>query len=223
MTHAHRNAFTVVEAIVATIIASLVIVLAWSFFTSEQRRFRTDQSRLSGLQGAMQMDEALAWDLERIALELPDQGTSFTIDAPVVINGRQLDFRIFAPDAPRAVGVKGRPVSYRLDDRTGRLLRTEDGREHAFPGLIAEDIQWSLVQVPPKPQPGIFAFNREPLHVLKYVVTCYSEALRELPEAARRDHEIVTLVGAVAIPFRADRVQHPYWRGGMSELAEPMP
>lgn len=217
-----RRAFTVVEAIVATLIASLVIVLAWSFFTSEQRRFRTDQSRLSGLQGAMQMDEALAWDLERMALQLPDQGTSFTIDAPVVINGRRLDFRIFAPDAPRAAGVGSRPVSYELDERTGRLLRIADGREHVFPGLIAEDVQWSLVPVPPKPQPGMFAFSREPLHVLKYVVTCYSEALRELPESARKSHEIVTLVGAVAIPFRADRVLHPYWRGGPSELAEPM-
>jgi hypothetical protein len=221
---AGTRGFTVVEAIVATLIATVVIVMAWSFFTGEQRRFRTDQSRLSGLQGAMQMDEALAWDLERIALQLPDQGAQFTVDEPVVITqGRRLDFHIFVEDAPRAQTVKTRPIAYRLDENTGRILRTEDGRERAFPGLVVEDVQWSLVPVKPLPQPGAFTFDRAaPLHVVKYVVTCYSETMRDVPAAQRKEHETVTLVGAVAIPFRSDRAHHPYWRGAPCEFVEPI-
>lgn len=212
-----RHAFTIVEVMVAFLLGTVVLALIWSFFTPEQRRFRADNSRLAGLQGVLQLDEALAWDVERIALALPDAQPSFTIDVPVVItDGRRLELRIFATD-----GMKPQPVVYEYDPATGTISRTADGRTRTFPGLIARDLQWSLVRLD---QTGATGYSADlPLHVVKYVVTCFSEELAAMEDRNRKDHELVTLAGAVALPFRSERMFHPYWRSSAIELLEAAP
>lgn len=223
-----RSGFTIAEVLVALLLGAVVLGLAWSFFTPESRRFRSDQSRLAGLQGILQLDEALAWDVERIALALPDAQPAFTLDVPVVITeGRRLELRTFAPDSPAAIRLGSMPVVYEHDPATGTVSRAAGGRTRIFPGLIARDLQFSLVRLdPPDPapgQPGGGFGAGLPLHAVKYIVTCYSEELRDTAEALRRDHELVTLAGAVALTFRSDRIHHPYWRAGVTELLERGP
>jgi hypothetical protein len=216
-----RRAYTIVEMLVAFLLGTVVLGLLWSFFSPEQRRFRSDQSRLSGVQGVLQLDEALAWDIERIALALPNARPTFTIDVPVVITeGRRLEMRIFAPDEPGLLNVKVEPVIYEYDPATGTVTRTGGGSTRRFPGLIARDLQWSLVRLE---QAGDGATPDQPLHAVKYVVTCYSEELRDTDARIRKDHELVTLAGAVALPFRSERMFHTYWRSSKIESLETSP
>lgn len=220
-----RHGFTIVESLVAFLLGSIVIALIWSFFSPEQRRFRADQSRLAGLQGVLQLDEALAWDVERIALALPDQRPTLNIDSPVIItDGRKLEMRIFAPTGEADVKVKTMLVAYEYDQQTGVVTRTAEGRTRSFPGLIARDLQWSLVRLEQTESPGSPGYSTDlPVHAVKYVVTCYSEELRDTDAALRKDHELVTLAGGVALPYRSDRMFHVYWRAGASELLEEAP
>lgn len=218
------HGFTIVEALVALLLGSVVLGLLWSFFSPEQRRFRSDQSRLAGVQGVLQLDEALAWDIERIALALSDARATFTLDVPVVITeGRRLEMRIFAPDDAAASKVRVEQIVYEYDPATGIVSRTGGGATRRFPGLIARDMQFSLVRLDQAGDAG-FGFSADlPLHAVKYVVTCYSEELRDTDARVRKDHEMVTLAGAVALPFRSERMFHPYWRSTVNELLETSP
>jgi len=220
-----RRGFTVVEVLVALILASMVLVLIWKFFWGEQRRFAMDQNRLTGLQGAMLLDEYLSWDLERIALFLSEPGrTQFTLNRPVeIVTPGRLDFRMFAEEAGNSLDIPTVAVSYRHEPSTGRVIRSVDGKDRTFLSLLAEDVQFLSRSVAVKPPASgtsyEFTFGQKvEMHYVKYLLTCYSGVARDMPEARRKPQDRVTLVGAVALPFRSDRAYHPYWRTARSEL-----
>lgn len=219
---------SVVEVVIVIMLAALVFMVAWNFFATEQERARKDNNRLAGLQGALQLDESLAWDLERIALGLPDGSRPFTVDVPVAGPPDRLEFQMFSPEASGTIGTKSVKVEYRRDAATGRVIRVSDGKERPFPGLVAESLDFQVVPVgmtvgsAADPSQAPFGAATT-LHAVRYVVTCISEVMRAGPLGNRREHEKVTLVGAVMLPMRSERAHHPYWRAGLSESLEATP
>jgi len=216
-----RRAFTLTEVVVAMLIASIVLALAWRLYGNERLRFEVDQDRMVGLEGSLLLDQSLAMDLDRIVLDLPD-GSGFTVNDPVHIqDSRQLEFRI-AADSSSGGGPRPIPVIYKLDAAHGRVLRVAGGKETLFRGLLAEDVQFSLVSIRPRwPRPGEPLSGRDvPLQYVKYVLTCFSERLRELPPEQRPPQGRVILVGAAALSYRTDRAFHAYWRPLRSEILQ---
>lgn len=215
-----RRGLTLVELMMAVVLGALVIGLAWQLYIGERRRFETDQDRLAGLQGALLLDEALAWDLERIALDLAD-APGFTYAQPVrIVDGRELHLYIAEAGDASLPGVKPTLVSYKFDPATGRVARTANGAERVFQGLLAEDINFQMVPVAVKwpGTPPLTGAQRELMYV-KYVLTSLAESDRGTgagPSAVKR----VTLVGAAALRPRGERVYHSYWRPLRSELLE---
>jgi len=216
-----RRGFTMVELSVAVSIAVIVIVLAWQIYRNERLRFAVDQDRLTGLEGALVLDQSLAQDLDRILLDLP-QAAAFTVSDPVQIpDARTLQFRV-ADDQPSQRTPTPILVTYRLDATRGRVVRSYGGKETTFRNLLAEDVQFSKVSVrlqwPPTDQP---AFNAAaPLLYIKYALTCFSERMAELPPEQRPPQGRVVFVGAAALRMRSDRAFQPYWRPVHSELIE---
>jgi type II secretory pathway pseudopilin PulG len=217
-----RRAFMLVELMMAVVLAALVIALAWQLYLGERTRFEADQDRLAGLQGALLLDEYLAWDLERIAVNLAD-GAGFTYTAPVqIVDGRELRLAVVEADDPNLQGVKPVLVNYRFDPATGRVSRVAGDKERTFAGLLAEDIQFQLVPAtviwPPGSGP-LTGADKELMYV-KYVLTALSESQKKFEPDQRSAVGRITLVGAAALRPRGDHVYHAYWRPLRSELIE---
>lgn len=211
-----RRAFTTIELMVALLLAAIIMTLAWDFFIGERRRFESDQDRLSGLQGSMRFDELLAADLERLAVDLPLPGTaSFNYDIPVDTgDGRMLAFLVADKDDPADPQVKAIGVVYRFDPASGQVLRSVDGQESPIVGLLAEDLQFQVVHANVQLPAGLLPLtgDKKPIQYVRYTLSCIPESQRYLPKAERAPQRRITLVGAVALRPRSERIFSLYWR-----------
>lgn len=224
-----NRAFSVVEVLVALLIATNVLVILWQVFTADQKRFARDGGKLAAMQSALLFAERLETDLREIALNLPDPGEpdrEFTLDQPVRIedSGRKLGFIMFDKHDKDSTLVKVQRTTYSFDPQTFKIHRTVAASDGIFKNLVVENVRYTLLPLVPKfdqlgivPPPVLFKPGL-PVHFLKYEVTATPEtgAGRE-PKDVPAEQK-VTLVNAVALLYRADRANHPYWSFSGSEL-----
>lgn len=215
------SGYTLAEIMVGLLISVNLIVILWRVFSADQKRFSTDQSRLSALQGALLFEEYLRKDLDRLAVSLPDAtevtgGTmpAFSLNRPVEIGnlGRTLTFRILDPDRVLEGGTK--EVSYQVDAARSQIVRREGDDGRTLPTILVEDLRFGLISLRPNP-PSILPDWADPrpiypIHLLKFQVTCFSEAEKQRPELGGR-HERSTLAAAIPLRHRLDRLHHDYW------------
>lgn len=223
-----RKAFSVVEIMVALLIGTNVLVILWQVFTADQKRFARDGGKLAAMQAALLFAERLETDLREIALQMPEPtepDREFTLDAPVKIEdgGTKLGFMLFARHDKDAPQVKVDRCTYSFDPQTFKVKRTVATDASVFKTLMVQAVKYQLVPLVPKfdalaltPPPTLFRPNL-PVHFLKYEITAAPEAAGRKP-AEMPDEQKVTLVNAVALLYRADRSNHPYWSVNASEL-----
>jgi prepilin-type N-terminal cleavage/methylation domain-containing protein len=220
-----RRGFSIVEVLVAMMIGVILGAIVWSIFWADQRRFFTDQGRISGLRGVLMFDEALSRDLHRLALFLGETRSSqYHLGDPVEIadGGRTLTFMAAAGPATGAkVGVfPTEMVSYQLDRASGEVFRVAADRADVFRSIQATALTFALVSLKPLAglDPGPAYNAAEPVWAVKYHITCHAPDLPEtaLPGAAETGR--ITLVGAVPLKYQRQRVQHPYWMPTRNEL-----
>lgn len=224
-----RAAFTIVELTVALAVSTIVLVMIWSLYRSEHRRFDVDQNRLAALQAAVLFDEHLAQDLDRIAIEYDGPATqAFTYEQPVrtIDNGRGLEMRIYAADDPSKYDVQVDKITYAQDKSTGEITRSSQrGGVTRFPGLVVDDPKFSAfstpLQLPAPAGPGDMTPARGvSAWYVKYVLSCISPEVRARPPEQRPPEARVTLVGAIPLVVRGQRAYHWYWRPNRLELLE---
>ena len=227
------KAFSVVEILVALLIAVNVLVILWQVFTADQKRFARDQGKLAAMQAALLFAERLETDLREIALYPPDPTVpdrEFTLDHPVKIEdgGAKLGFVRFDKQDPSQVAVKVQRATYSFDPANFKIRRTVGalggGDDTVFKMLFVERIHYDVVALTPKldqlnitPPPVLFRPTL-PLHFLKYEITASPETARGRTPADVPAEQKVTLVNAVALLYRADRANHPYWCFNGNEL-----
>ena len=226
--------FTLIEALVAVLVGVNVLLILWTVFRADQRRFFGDQARFTGLQGALLFEGYLARDLGALAVRLPNptrpvdpSSPPFDINSSVVIDqqGSRLRF-LMARSDDASFSVEPVEVTYSLDPRTFRVLRNVDGVTRPLPNVIAEDLRFSLLLLKPTPERlgiGIppFRYNADQtLHFLKLQITCVSEMLRDRPEERRKAEERITVNQSIPIRARSERIRHPYWLADGVEYVE---
>lgn len=232
MTSSSRRAFTVVELMVALLVGVNVLVILWQVFTSDQKRFARDQGKLAAMQGALLFAERLEMDLREIALDIPDAqntGKLFTLDNPVVIDdgGKKLSFLRFLPHDALSPLVKVARATYSYEPQEFRIRRTIGADSAPFKTVVVEVIKYELVtlnarvdQLGLNPMPVVFR-PQVPMNFLKYEITAAPETGRGRTPQEIPGEQKVTLVNAVALLYRADRANHPYWVFNGSELPGP--
>lgn len=223
-----RKAFTVVEIMVALLIGTNVLVILWQVFTADQKRFARDGGKLAAMQAALLFAERLETDLREIALAMPEPAEpdrEFTLDQPVKIEdaGAKLSFMLFAKHDKDAPLVKVDRCTYSFDPQAFKVKRTVGADAGVFKTLMVQAVKYQLVPLVPKfdalaitPPPTLFRPGL-PIHFLKYEITAAPEAAGKQPKDMP-DEQKVTLVNAVALLYRADRSNHPYWQFNASEL-----
>jgi hypothetical protein len=222
------SGYTVVEIMVALLVAINLMVVLWRVFSADQKRFSTDQSRLTALQGALLFEEYLRRDLDRLAVSLPDAtevtgGTvpPFSLNRPVEIGnlGRTLTFRILDPDRVLEGGT--REVSYQVDAVRSQIVRREGDDGRTLPTILVEDLRFGLIALRPRPRSILPTWSDPlepyPIHLLKFQVTCFSEAEKQRPELGGR-HERSTLAAAIPLRHRLDRLHHDHWMPSAYDL-----
>lgn len=230
--HSDRRGVTLVEILVAMLLSISVLIIAWRFFGADQRRFRVDQNRLTGLQGGLILEDALAMDLEQIAVH-PVDGLQATYheDEPVRItpDRSSVSFLRFAPTGADTGPAAVVEVAYQRDPRTGRVTRQEGSSSRTFRSLVAEQLQFQLLKLDldfdrPPLQGLAFTYGRgRKHHVLKFRITAASERILAGTGRPAKAHERVTLVGAVPFAALRSRHDHPYWGFTGPELLEAPP
>jgi hypothetical protein len=204
-----------------------VLVILWQVFTSDQKRFARDQGKLAAMQAALIFAERLETDLREIALHVPNpsEPREFTLDAPVRIEdqGRKLGFLRFAPHDPASPDAKVHRATYSFQPDEFRIVRTIADQSTPLKTLIVEAIRYEVVALTPRldqlvtPLPPLFR-PQLPVHFLKYEITASPETGRGRDPRDVPAEQKVTLVNAVALLYRADRANHPYWSFNGSEL-----
>jgi hypothetical protein len=228
-----NRGFSVVEIMVALLVGVNVLAILWQVFTSDQKRFARDSGKLGAMQGALLFAERLETDLREIALEVPDAGNPnklFTLDRPVTLEdgGRKLGFLRFKAHDPASPLVKVERATYSYDPQEYRIRRTVGTETTPFKTLVVEAIKYDLVTLTARfdqlgitPPPVVFR-PQVPMNFLKYEITAAPETGRGRTPADIAPEQKVTLVNAVALLYRADRSNHPYWVFSGSELpAQP--
>lgn len=223
-----RQGFTIVELMVALAVSTVALVIVWQLYRAEHRRFDVDQNRLAALQSGVLLDEYLAQDLDRIAVEFTGQpGEPFTQQMPlkVVDSGRGLELRVFAAEKLAGMRVAVEPVTYKQDPSTGEITRSAPSGNTRFPGLVVEHLQFSLLSTPlvlPAPTaPGDKTISRDyPIWYVKYVLACISPEVRARPPEQRPAEARVTLVGSIPLVLASQRRHHLYWRPAYVEVLE---
>lgn len=223
-----RAGYTVAEIMVALLVAINLTVVLWRVFSADQKRFSTDQSRLTALQGALLFEEYLRKDLDRLAVSLPDAseitgGTMppFSLNRPVEIGnqGRTLTFRILDPERVLEGGTK--EVSYQVDPVRSQIVRREGEDGRTLPTILVEDLRFGLIALTPNPRQIIPTWQEPrgqyPIHLLKFQVTCFSETEKQRPELGGR-HERSTLAAAIPLRHRLDRLHHDHWMPSAYDL-----
>lgn len=215
---------------VAVAVSAVVLTIVWQVYRAEHRRFDVDQNRLAALQAATLLDEHLAQDLDRLAIEYAGAtpGEPFTAERPVDVidRGRGLVMRIFGAEEPARLDVVVDKVTYKQDQATGEITRTTlRGGNTRFPGLVVEQLQFmslgAPLQLPPPAALGDQTPTRdERVAYVKYVLSCISPEVRARPAAQRPPEARVTLVGCIPLVLRSQRAHHWYWRPNRLELLE---
>lgn len=226
---------TLVEIAIATLIASMLVFVLWSIFSADQKRFFVDQNRLSGLQGALLLDDYLSADLERmIVFHDPSAGDreprreEFIASRPVTIveAGRKVTFLSFKGQQHEPGLIVTTRVSYYLDAKTSRVVRQVGSKITPFGSLIAEELSFQLVPLAPRfgglgLSPPRYTVNQTArLAFLKYRISCISELVQDAPAGQHGPEERVNLVGSVPLLYRANLSQHDYWVFSGQELPD---
>jgi hypothetical protein len=220
---------TLIEVMVAMVLALMLFGQLWSIFRGENRRFHKDQARLGAIEGTLSLDGWLAQDLDRLVCFLPDDDhRELNLDQPVRLDrdGTRLRMMISREAAAPGHRVPTALVTYQLDPATGRVLRTEDDRTREIPLLRAEALRFSLAPVP-LTAPGPDERSGAPLlraaatvMLLRCEVTAISQEQHALPAKDRDDSARVTVVSCRVAAYREQRVEHSYWMFNASELLE---
>lgn len=213
---------------VALAVSTIVMGVVWQLYRAESRRFDVDQNRLAALQAGVLLDEYLAQDLDRIAVEYAGQpGEPFTQDKPVNVidNGRGLELHVFGQEDFSKLDVAVEKVIYKQDPSSGEVTRVSDSGVTRFPGLVVEHLQFSALSapmnLPPAQGPGDKALGTNlPKWYVKYVLACISPEVRARPPEQRPAEARVTLVGAIPLVLASQRLDHLYWRPNRIELLE---
>lgn len=216
-----RGGFSVAEVMVSLLLATSLLVILWSFYQADQKRFYVDQNRLSGLQGVLLLDEYLTTDLHEAAssLEASPGGPVTLLDG-----GRGIRFRTFRKPTPTTGSIPTVEVLYAFDPLSHRITRTCDGESRAIPSLVLENVQFSLftprlaLEKLGPGFPGVVYGAHDPPLMVKYVLTGVSETYLESPQ--QLDHERVSLVGAIPVMHRRALHHHPYWIPSLAEALD---
>lgn len=215
------------EVVVALLVGVNVLYVLYTLFTQDQRRWAVDQGRLGSLAGIMLFAEHLEADVRQVALYFPDaRHTEFNLDRPVRIDDgrRRLTLVTFQGTAPDETSVPVRSVVWAFDPRTTSVTRNGD----PLRALAAEEVVFDLLGMVADLGPARLAalgvstplvlYNAQlPIHVLKVQVTAVPESSRTEP-AERREQKRVSMVFALPLLYRSDRVNRPYWNASPGEL-----
>ena len=213
---------------VALAVSAVVMGIVWQMYRAEHHRFDVDQNRLAALQSGVLLDEYLAQDLDRLAVDYDGPASMpFTAQQPLKIldSGRGIEFRMYAAEDPSKLDVAAETVTYRQEPTTGEVSRVTKTSTMKFPGLVVEHLQFSTLttplNLPPPAGPGDkLAFRDFPMHYVKYVLACISPEVRDRPPAQRPAEARVTLVGSIPLVLASQRLHHLYWRPTRLELLE---
>lgn len=204
----HRNAFTIVETVVALGLAALVIGGAWMLLTSGARQGKQTDIRLQGVKEGLLFVQRFENDLLRLYLD-PTHEVTMAADRPGI------EFFIFDPSASEVERgrVAVRRIAYYLDRTRGAIYRVEgDDRPRRLRGSYEELAFWRSPPHEPAPAPGSPPPPLALRGVLTYLVTCTPEAVLKLPPAERRPQDRTTFWGSVALtPATGGRLT-PFWQ-----------
>jgi prepilin-type N-terminal cleavage/methylation domain-containing protein len=176
-----RRAFTLVEALVAITIASILLVVLWQVFSSAQRETVDAERRLQSVSTLERVSQALEADLALLAPMGPNGGLL------VLDKGATLKFYAARHDPSGAPG-KGQivfaPAAYRFNRATHEVLRAETRPRE---GAVA------------KPLTGV------PLLDLRFRLTARLDLANPLSGGEPPDALLVQAVWAPADDLRANR------------------
>ena len=211
------------------LVAVNILLILWQVFISDQRRFARDQGKLSAMQAALLFAEKLDMDLREIALRVPtpfNPQQVFTLDNPIRFEdqNRRIGFLKFATQDPDASLAKVQMVTYALDSKNHRMVRTAGSSSEVFKSLYVDVVSFEgrvvslgVGGLGLSPMPRFFR-SELPIFMLKYQITATPELASGRKPSDVPDTHKCTLVNAIPIVYRADRTNHPYWSFGTSEL-----
>lgn len=214
---------------VALLVAVNVLVILWQVFTADQKRYARDSGKLAAMQAALLFAEKLEGDLREIALTNPDPpDREFSLDRPVKIedNGRKLGFLKFAKHDPASPLVKVERVTYSFRPDDFRIIRSVGPDSEVLKTMIVESIRYELIplvarvdQLGLTPPPVTFRPQVQ-MAFLKYEITATPEQGKGRTPADVAPEQKATIVNSIALMYRADRANHPYWSFSGSELLD---
>lgn len=140
-----KRAVTVVEGVIAFIIASVLMIGLWNLFSAAQRAGVDAERRLQAVAAVQMLGQMLERDLSQL---VPDRGAEGQLVVNVDRNGRRLRLLISAYDATRPLGegrLAFRPCTFEFDDKAHRMLRGEGGESPSKIGAMRfRDVRFAL-------------------------------------------------------------------------------
>ena len=206
-----RAAFTLVEALVAITLASVILVVLWQVFSSANREAADAERRLQSVATLQRMSQALEADLALVA-PVGDESRIQVGDKTGTLSFRAA--RMDPKGAPGEGMIVFAPLTYKLDRATHQVLRTEVDASagpvtRPVPGVRLLDLRFRLT-----PRLDVFAdlvasAAASPDCLLVQAVWAPAEDL-----AANRtplEKDVVSLSMAFGLAHLSDDARYPGW------------
>ncbi len=191
-----RRAFSLVEVVLFSGIAVVMLGALWSFFAESVKRGSRSAGRLAGAEAVFHLSAVLESDLAAL-LEHDASPIGYRVEE----GARILAFVRHAETSPDASWDPPPPVrvEYRFEPATGRVLRrTEPGGERVVPGKFAALDAW--IEAVTLPELSARSWR------LAYRLAAHGDAgLAENPGSG------AVVIGAVPLRSRSMRSLYPFW------------
>lgn len=139
-----RRGFTVVEAVIAVIIGSVLLVTLWQLFSSAQRTSLDAERRLSAVSAMQVLMQTLERDLSQL---VPDRSVGEMNVVDLDKNGHRLRLLVSVEDRTRPMG-EGRLTfvkrTIEFDEASHKVLRGDGGELKPLTSARFRDVKFTL-------------------------------------------------------------------------------
>ena len=211
--------FTVIEAIVALALVSLVFFILWTIASSSARNRRFADHRLQGASQGLAFIARIERDLAHLYFDNSHQ--------VIVEEGLQprLSFHIVDKESSdfRQGEIVTKSVSYNLERSARKIYRTLDGKKEPIHGHFAQlkfkkKKHVDYLQLPPNSKKLVDELSLG--GIIDYVVTAIPRELASLPANQWKKNDATALWGTLALEPINGRWRHYYWLTNITTQSE---